>query len=96
MAKNDMSKKDVEIVKYYMEEYGYDLKEEMKKMADSLEDYLDIVDTFEILEGMSEEAYKKSKKDIEKLIKLLRKGRASEAFDKERLEDFVMKYHAFK
>ena len=59
-------------------------KKLMKKMADNLENYLDIIDRYVIIEGITKETYDKSFKKVEKLIKKLRQGKGDEVFDKER------------
>lgn len=90
MGKSKITEEDQEMIDYFENHYGYDLLKEMKLQADSLERYLDLVDTFEILEGMTEETYAESKKKTKELIKYLRKGRCSKCYNKERLEEYVI------
>lgn len=59
-------------------------KKLMNNMADDLENYLDIIDSYIIIEGITEEEYEESMKTVRKLIKKLRKGKGDEVFDKER------------
>ena len=56
----------------------------MKKMADNLEAYLDTIENYVIIEGLSKDEYDKSVKTVKKLIKKLRKNKGDEVFDKER------------
>jgi len=64
-------------------------KKMMKKMADNFESYLDIVDRYVIIDGLSEEEYETAKKRVKKLIKKLRKGEGDEVFDEERYREFM-------
>jgi hypothetical protein len=56
----------------------------MSAMADDLENYLDIVDRYVIIDGITEEEYNESVKTVKKLIKNLRKGNGDKVFNKER------------
>lgn len=56
----------------------------MDKMADNLENYLEIVTNYVIIEGLTKEEYDSSVKTVKKLIKKLRKGKGDEIFDKGR------------
>ena len=56
----------------------------MNAMADDLENYLDIVDRYVIIDGITEEEYNESVKAVKKLIKNLRKGNGDKVFNKER------------
>ena len=56
----------------------------MNAMADDLENYLDIVDRYVIIDGITEEEYNESVKTVKKLIKNLRKGNGDKVFNKER------------
>ena len=58
--------------------------EYMKNMASNLEDFIDTVDRFVVIEGLSEENYKKSRKTVKKLIKHLNAGEGEKVFDKDR------------
>ena len=62
---------------------NYD-KKLMKKMADNLENYIDIIDRYVIIEGITQETYDHSMKKVKKLIKKLRQGKGDEVFDRER------------
>ena len=48
----------------------------MNRYADNLEDYLDILDSKLIIEGLSQEQYDESVKMFKELIKKLRKGKS--------------------
>lgn len=54
----------------------------MNRYADSFEDYLDILDSKLIIEGLTQEQYDESVKMLKELIKKLRKGK-SKALDVE-------------
>ena len=56
----------------------------MNAMADDLENYLDIIDRYVIIDGITEEEYNESVKTVKKLIKNLRKGNGDKVFNKER------------
>ena len=56
----------------------------MDYIADSLESYLDIITSYVIIEGITEEEYEDAVKTVKKLIKKLRKGKGDDVFDKER------------
>ena len=59
-------------------------KKLMNNMADDLENYIDIIESYIIIEGITEEEYEESLKTVRKLIKKLRKGKGDEVFDKDR------------
>lgn len=59
-------------------------KKLMNRMADDLENYIDIIESYIIIEGITEEEYEESLKTVRKLIKKLRKGKGDEVFDKDR------------
>ena len=61
----------------------YDQKT-MDCIADSLESYRDIITSYVIIEGITEEEYEDAVKTVKKLIKKLRKGKGDDVFDKER------------
>ena len=48
----------------------------MNRYADNLEDYLDILDSKLIIEGLTQEQYDESVKMFKELIKKLRKGKS--------------------
>jgi hypothetical protein len=56
----------------------------MNKMADNLEDFIETTDRFVVIEGLSEEKYRESRKTVKKLIRKLRKGEGDAIFNKER------------
>ena len=64
-------------------------KKLMKSMADNLENYLDIIDNYVIIEGITKDEYDDAMKTVKKLIKKLRKGKGDEVFDKERYLELV-------
>lgn len=57
-------------------------RETMKRWANNLESYLEILDTKMIIEGITQEQYDTAKKECKKLIKQLKKGK-SKALDVE-------------
>lgn len=59
-------------------------KKIMSKMADNLENYLEIIDQYVIIEGLTKEEYDIAVKKVKKLIKKLRQGKGDEVFNKER------------
>ena len=59
-------------------------KKLMNRMADDLENYIDIIESYIIIEAITEEEYEESLKTVRKLIKKLRKGMGDEVFDKDR------------
>ena len=61
----------------------------MKEMADDLENYINILDKYVIIEGLSPDDYKEAKKKIKKVIKHLRNGDGDKVFDKERYRSYV-------
>ena len=58
-------------------------------MANDLENYLEIVDKYIIIEGLTPEEYKSAKKEIKKLIKHLRNGKGEKVFDEERYLAYI-------
>jgi hypothetical protein len=65
----------------------------MTKMAENLENYLDIIDNYVIIEGLSKEDYDQAVKTVKKLIKKLKKGKGDEVFDSERYIDLLESGH---
>lgn len=59
-------------------------KKMMKRMAEDLENYLEIIENYVIIDGLSKEEYDDAVKTVKKLIKKLKKGKGDEVFDKER------------
>lgn len=66
-------------------------KEEMNKMADSIENYLYFFDTFIIKEDIDPKEYEEAVKTIKKLIKHLRKGNGDKVFDEKRYLEYLEK-----
>lgn len=56
----------------------------MDNMAYNLKNYLDIIESFTLIEGLSEEEYNDAVKTVRKLIKKLEKHKGDDVFDKER------------
>ena len=56
----------------------------MEDMAYNLKNYLDIIESFTLIEGLSEEEYNDAVKTVRKLIKKLEKHKGDDVFDKER------------
>lgn len=56
----------------------------MDDMAYNLKNYLDIIESFTLIEGLSEEEYNDAIKTVRKLIKKLEKHKGDDVFDKER------------
>ncbi len=72
----------------YSYNQGYD-QNELNKIADSLEEYVDHFDTFIIRDGLDEDKYKKAVKIIRKAIKNLRAGNGDDVFDTERYREMI-------
>lgn len=64
-------------------------KKLMKKMADNLENYLQIIDSYVIIQGITKEEYDEAKKRVKKLIKHLRNGDGEKVFDEDRYRDLL-------
>ncbi len=64
-------------------------KKLMKAMADNLENYLNIIDSYVIIEGITKDEYDDAVKTVKKLIKKLRKGKGDDVFDKERYRELM-------
>ena len=56
----------------------------MDDMAYNLKNYLDIIESFTLIEGLREEEYNDAVKTVRKLIKKLEKHKGDDVFDKER------------
>lgn len=56
----------------------------MDDIAYNLKNYLDIIESFTLIEGLSEEEYNDAVKTVRKLIKKLEKHKGDDVFDKER------------
>lgn len=65
--------------------YSEEDKKVMKKMADNLETYIEIVDSKLIIDGITQEEYDEAMSTVKKLIKKLRKGEGDKVFNEERL-----------
>lgn len=72
--------------------HDYDQKE-LETIADCLEEYLYLFDTFIIREGTNEDEYKKAVKTIKKAIKNLREGNGDAVFDSDRYEQMMERKH---
>jgi uncharacterized protein YheU (UPF0270 family) len=72
--------------KHYVQ--GYDQKV-LDRIADSLEEYINLFDQFIIRDGTDEKEYKKAMKIIRKAIKNLREGNGDEVFDSERYQEMM-------
>lgn len=55
----------------------------MKGLAKNIKQYIDNLDRYAMIEGLSEEEYKEAMKTTKKLIKKLKKGKGDEVFDKD-------------
>ena len=64
-------------------------KKIMKQMAKNFKGYIDIIDRYVIIDGISEEEYKESMKTVKKLIKHLKKGEGDKVFNKERYMEMI-------
>ena len=49
----------------------------MKQMAESLEEYLSVIENYVIINGLTEKEYEKAVETVKKLIKKLKKGDTS-------------------
>ena len=59
------------------------------EIANQLEEYIDVIDKFIILEGKSIESVKKAKKTVKKAIKNLREGHPEKVYNMERYEEYL-------
>lgn len=59
-------------------------KKFMKSMAKNFKNYLDIVDRYVIIDGLTKKEYKEAKKQMKKLIKHLKNGEGDKVFDRDR------------
>lgn len=64
-------------------------KKLMEEMADNLENYLEIIESYVIIQGITKEEYDDSVKKVKKLIKHLRKGNGDKVFDPERYRELI-------
>ena len=64
-------------------------KKFMDKMADDLEKYIEILDQYVIIDGITQEEYDEAMKTTRKLIKKLRKGEGDKVFNKERYRELL-------
>lgn len=75
--KKKKEKVNMELPAKYRGEYNpsdYSLKQ-MREEADSIESYLNIINSFAIIKGLSPKEYKESVKKVKELIKYLREGK---------------------
>lgn len=76
----------------------YDINEDPRALkqaqeyADSLEQYLDQIQTKMILYGVTKEEQKEAEKTVRKLIKKLRKGKLDEVYDMDRYMEYMETY----
>ena len=68
--------------------YDGDIRKMMKKMAKNLNQYINCVTQYTIIEGVTEEEFKKALKKAKKLIKKLNDGDPS-VFNVERFNEIV-------
>lgn len=73
--------------------YGGDIRKLMDQFADSIEGYVDSVNTYFIFEGINKEEWKKMKKQAKKLIRKLREGDPS-VFDINVLNEVLASDHS--
>lgn len=64
-------------------------KELMKRMAENFESYVDIIENYVIIEGISDTEYKDALKTIKKLIKHLKKGKGDKVFDEKAYQEYI-------
>lgn len=81
-----MGKKKKKMKKYQSRDYD---QKELDNIADCLEEYLYLFDTFIIREGTDEDEYKKAVKVVKKAIKRLREGDGDAVFDTNRYEEMM-------
>ena len=93
--KKDKVDKDDEPEEFDLSEINADeddIRKKMKAMANSIECYLDYIETYAIFDGITEEEWKKNVKTVKKLIKKLRKGDPS-VFDIPTLNNVLSQGH---
>jgi uncharacterized protein YheU (UPF0270 family) len=61
----------------------------MDAMADNLEAYLNVIESYVIIEGLTKEEYEHAVKKVKKLVKHLRAGDGDKVFDKEKYIEMV-------
>lgn len=64
-------------------------KKLMKNMAENLEGYLNTIDSYAIIQGITDEEYEDARKKVEKLIKHLKKGHGEKVFDEDRFRELL-------
>lgn len=72
--------------------YDGDIRELMKNLADSIEGYIDYIETNAIFEGITEKEWDAQMEVAKKLVKKLRKGNPS-VFDIETLNEVLASNH---
>lgn len=95
-----MSKKKKKQKKYHDDsEYDYsdinysgDIRKLMNDIADSIQGYIEYIETYAIFEGTTEIEWEKNMKQVKKLIKKLRKGDPS-VFDISTLNEVLATDH---
>lgn len=61
----------------------------LEKLADSMEEYVDVIERYVIIEGVTEEEKKQYIKTIRKAIKKIRKGDYEDVISKKRYHEFL-------
>lgn len=64
-------------------------KKLMKDMADNFESYVDIVENYVIIEGITKEEYEWAVKTVKKMIKHLKKGKGEKVFDEKAYAEYI-------
>jgi hypothetical protein len=85
MGKKKTNKKEYDYSELH---YNGDIQKLMKKMAKNLKQYIDCVTQYTIIEGVTEEEFKKALKRAKKLIEKLNDG-DPEVFDVDRFNEIV-------
>lgn len=86
-----MGKKKKKKKRYEYDDDGLYDKEQMKKDAEALEEYIHQYDTFIISDTMSEEEYKKHMKVLKKAISDMKAGNGDAVYDRDRYEDLLQR-----
>lgn len=84
---------------FYDDEYDYsdihydgDFRELCQKIANSIEEFMELMETYAIFDGMTEDEWNSNIKKLKKLCKKLRKGDPS-VFDIDRLNELLDSGH---
>ena len=73
--------------------YDGDIRELLTVIADSIEGYMKIMETYAIFDGVTEKEWNEDNANLRKIIKGLRKGKTN-MFDKERLNEILDSGHS--